>query len=105
MSLPSAFFARLHGVSDDLEAGLRSLTAKQNELARKGCSRREGVAAQRAETMLEEINAIEEEMRREREATKGDMDNLDDFLSDASKQAEDMMNTVRRMEQWGKQYG
>ncbi len=55
MMTTSAFFERLRGVADDLDNGLRSLTVKQNVLARRkaadsaAAAAEAGTAAQKAE--------------------------------------------------------
>ncbi len=55
MMTTSAFFDRLRGVADDLDNGLRSLTVKQNVLARRkaadsaAAAAEAGTAAQKAE--------------------------------------------------------
>ncbi len=57
MMTTSAFFERLRGVADDLDNGLRSLTVKQNVLARRkaadsaaaAAAAEAGPAAQKAE--------------------------------------------------------
>ena len=49
MMTTSAFFDRLRGVADDLDNGLRSLTVKQNVLARRKAADSAAAAAAAAE--------------------------------------------------------
>ncbi len=134
MTTTSSFFARLRGVADDLDNGLRSLTVKQNVLARRGNRGQDkhlSVAAQKAEVsermdgwmvdmtvevvvtpdelfpqdLLEEATTTSSSLCRVRSTVKAETETLENFLADTTRQAKDMMEAVRRQEAWGEQYG
>ncbi len=55
--------------------------------------------------LLEEVCAMRQSLCDSRRLASHERQTMESFLSDTSRQAQDMMDAVRRMEAWGAQYG